>query len=95
MVNCMSKIAEIYKIDADHTAQSIQAVREKLDGGQVEAVLDFFSVQRVDPSVLREMEELAHLAEGRADKIWLLHINVEIYKVLKLAKLAARFNFRT
>lgn len=91
----MSKIAEIHKIDADHPARSIRAVREKLDGERAEAVLDFVSVQRIDPVALGEMEELATLAELRADKIWLLHVNVEIYKVLKLAKLSARFNFRT
>lgn len=91
----MPRIAEIHKIDADHPARSIGAVREKLDGEHAEAVLDFVSVQRIDPAALREMEDLASFAELRADKIWLLHVNVEIYKVLKLAKLSGRFNFRT
>jgi len=91
----MSKIAEIHKIDADHPAESIRTAREKLNGAQVETVLDFTSLSRVDPSVLREMEDLANLADERADKISLLHVNVEIYKVLKLAKLSARFTFRT
>jgi anti-anti-sigma regulatory factor len=90
----MSKIAEIYKIDAGHAAQSIRAAREKLAGDEVEAVLDFVSVQRIDPDALRELEELANLTDMRGDKVWLLHVNVEIYKVLKLAKLSARFNFR-
>ena len=52
-------------------------------------------MQRIDPAALNEMEELANLADQRADKVSLLHVNVEIYKVLKLAKLSARFNFRT
>ena len=91
----MSKIAEIYKIDAQHAAKSIRSAREKLDGDAVEVVLDFGSAERIDPAALRELEELANLADVRADKIWLVHVNVEIYKVLKLATLSARFNFRT
>ena len=91
----MSKITEIHKIDAEHAAESIRTARKKLDGAQVETVLDFTSLSRIDPSALREMEDLANLADERADKISLLHVNVEIYKVLKLAKLSARFNFRT
>lgn len=95
MTLLMPKIAEIHKIDADHPARSIRAVREKLDDEHAEAVLDFGSVQRIDPVALGEMEELVNLAELHADKISLLHVNVEIYKVLKLAKLSGRFNFRT
>jgi anti-anti-sigma regulatory factor len=90
----MSKIAEIHKIDAQHVAESLRTVRTKLDGAQVETVLDFTSVLRIDPPALREMEALATLVEESKDKICLLHVNVEIYKVLKLAKLSARFNFR-
>jgi anti-anti-sigma regulatory factor len=90
----ISKIAEIHKIDGRHIAESLRAVRTKLDGTEVEAVLDFTSVLRIDPAGLREMEDLAAM-EVTAEKICLLHVNVEIYKVLKLAKLSARFNFRT
>jgi anti-anti-sigma regulatory factor len=90
----MSKIAEIHKIDAQHVAESLRTVRTKLDGVQVETVLDFTSVLRIDPPALREMEALATPVEESKDKICLLHVNVEIYKVLKLAKLSARFNFR-
>jgi anti-anti-sigma regulatory factor len=91
----MTKIAEIHKIDAQHVAESLSAACKKLDGGNVETVLDFTAVPRVDPSALREMETLATLAEESGTKVCLLHVNVEIYKVLKLAKLAERFNFRT
>lgn len=89
------KIAEMHKIDAQHLVESLRAARKKLDGVNVETVLDFTSVLRIDPSALCEMEALATLAEETNDKICLLHVNVEIYKVLKLAKLAPRFNFRT
>lgn len=95
MTALMPKIAEMHKIDAQHVVESLRAVRMRLDGMAVEAVLDFSSVLRIDPSALCEMESLVTLAEESNDKICLLHVNVEIYKVLKLAKLSARFNFRT
>lgn len=88
------KIAEIHKINAQHAVESLRAAREKLDAVNVETVLDFTSVLQIDPPVLRELEALAILADESNDRICLLHVNVEIYKVLKLAKLSARFNFR-
>ena len=91
----VTRIAEIHKIDAQHVAECLSAMRKKLAGRNVEAVLDFTAVARIDPSALREMEALAMLAEESGNKVCLLHVNVEIYKVLKLAKLAERFNFRT
>ncbi len=91
----MPKIAEIHKIDPQHVVESLRAARKKLDGVNVETVLDFTSILRIDPPALCEMEALATLAQESGDKICLFHVNVEIYKVLKLAKLVARFNFRT
>jgi anti-anti-sigma regulatory factor len=91
----MPKIAEIHKIDPQHVVESLRAARKKLDRGNVETVLDLTAVLRIDPPTLCEMEALATLAEESGDKIRLLHVNVEIYKVLKLAKLAERFDFRT
>jgi anti-anti-sigma regulatory factor len=88
------KIAEIHKIDAQHAVESLRAAQKKLDAVNVETVLDFTSVLQIDPSVLRELEALAILTDESNDRICLLRVNVEIYKVLKLAKLSARFNFR-
>jgi anti-anti-sigma regulatory factor len=95
MTTPMPKIAEVHKIDAQHVVESLRAARKKLDGVNVEVVLDFASILRIDPPALCELEALATLAEEGSEKICLLHVNVEVYKVLKLAKLAARFNFRT
>ena len=41
------------------------------------------------------MEQLASLADDKAVKIGLRGVNVDIYKVLKLVKLAPRFCFLT
>jgi anti-anti-sigma regulatory factor len=56
-------------------------------------VLDFSSVRRIDPNALRAMEKLAGLADGKAVKVVLRGVNVDIYKVLKLVKLTSRFSF--
>jgi anti-anti-sigma regulatory factor len=56
-------------------------------------VLDFSTVRRVDPAALSAMEELAAVAEGKDVKLALRGVNIDIYKVLKLAKLVPRFSF--
>jgi len=56
-------------------------------------VLDFSSVRRVDPSAVRAMEGFADTADDKAVKVALRGVNVDVYKVLKLVKLASRFSF--
>ena len=60
-----------------------------------EVVLDFSAVRRIDPSAVRAMEELADLADARSVKVVLRAVNMDIYRVLKLLKLAQRFSFLT
>jgi len=82
------------KVDGNGVAHALQAVQEKLKVAQGEVVLDFSSVCRVDPAALRAMESLADTVDGNGTKVVLRAVNVDIYKVLKLMKLAARFSFR-
>jgi anti-anti-sigma regulatory factor len=89
----MAMIAEWLKVDGEHVLQVLQEAGEKLDGADGEVVLDFSSVLRIDPSVLGAMEKLAGKADGKSVKVVLRGVNVDIYKVLKLAKLAPRFSF--
>jgi anti-anti-sigma regulatory factor len=93
MVVRMTMNAEWIAIDGEHVVSGLQAVRETLDTAQGDVVLDFSSVHRIDPSALRAMEELAGLAKGKAVKVVLRGVNVDIYKVLKLVKLTPRFSF--
>jgi anti-anti-sigma regulatory factor len=72
---------------------ALQDAVEKLDGVAGEVVLDFMSVNRIDSSALRAMEGLAAIADQKAVKIVLRDVNVDVYKVLKLVKLARRFSF--
>jgi anti-anti-sigma regulatory factor len=95
MVVPMDTIAIWVKIDGDHVADSLQQACEKLDSAKSEVVLDFFSVRRIDPRALRAMEQLASRADEKTVRVVLCGVNVDIYKVLKLVKLAPRFSFLT
>jgi anti-anti-sigma regulatory factor len=82
-----------FKVDGVSVVQALQEAGKKLDSADGEVVFDFSSVRRIDPSGLREMEKLADIAEDKAVKVVLRGVNIDIYKVLKLVKLAPRFGF--
>jgi anti-anti-sigma regulatory factor len=50
-------------------------------------------VRRIDPSALRAIEEFAGTADDKGVKVVLCGVNVDVYKVLKLMRLAPRFSF--
>jgi len=83
------------RIDGEGVVPALQEALEKLDGAGGELVLDFSAVQRVDPSAIRALENLAVAANDKAAKVMLRGVNVRVYKVLKLTKLASRFSFLT
>ena len=83
------------ELDEERLVQALQEAGEKLDLGHGEVLLDFSSVHRIDPSALRAMEQIADKGDGKGTRVVLRGVNVEIYKVLKLMKLAPRFAFRT
>jgi anti-anti-sigma regulatory factor len=91
----MATIALFLKIDADRVADSLREACAKLTLAEGETVLDFSAVQRIDPKGLTAMEDLARLADDKSVSIGLRGVNVNVYKVLKLAKLAPRFCFLT
>ena len=89
----MATIAVMLKIDAESVVFALQQAGEKLDAANGQLVLDFSAVGRIDPAGLVALEEFAGIADGRGVKLALRGVNVEVYKVLKLAKLATRFSF--
>ncbi|HXP46783.1 MAG TPA: STAS domain-containing protein [Terriglobales bacterium] len=89
----MATIAVMFKIDGEGVAPALQQAGERLDKANGHAVLDFSTVRRVDPAALSAMQELAATADGRGVKLALRGVNSDVYKVLKLAKLASRFSF--
>jgi anti-anti-sigma regulatory factor len=89
----MAMIAVWLKIDEERVVQELQEAAEKLDNAEDEVVLDFSSVRRIDPSVLRAMEEFAGKADNQGVKVVLRGVNVDVYKVLTLVNLTSRFSF--
>jgi len=89
----MAMIAVWLKIDEERVVQGLQEAGEKLDRTDGEVVLDFSSVRRIEPSALKAMEEFASLADNKGVKVALRGVNVDVYKVLKLMRLAPRFSF--
>jgi anti-anti-sigma regulatory factor len=94
MVVRMAMIAA-WRIDGERVVHALEEFRDKLGSADREVVLDFSSVRRIDTSAIRAMEDLAVIADEKAVKIVLRGVNVDIYKVLKLVKLAPRFSFVT
>ena len=81
------------EVDGARVVHALQEAAERLARADGEVVLDFSSVRRIDPSAVREMEKLADTADGKAVKVVLRGVNIDIYKVLKLVKLVPRFSF--
>jgi ABC-type transporter Mla MlaB component len=73
--------------------QGLQEAREQLKSAEGEIVLDFSAVRRIQPSGVAAMDKLARAAEEKGIRVVLDGVSVEIYKVLKLVKLAPRFSF--
>lgn len=88
----MTMIADWLKVDGDRVALSLQEAQAKLDSSEGELVLDFSAVRRIDPGALRAMEDLASAADEKPVKVALRGVNVDVYKVLKLARLSSRFS---
>jgi anti-anti-sigma regulatory factor len=84
-----------WRIDGDQAVHALEELRDKMASADRELVLDFSSVHRIDPRAIRAMQDLSVAAEDKAVKIVLRGVGVEIYKVLKLVKLAPRFSFVT
>ena len=92
----MTTDAQWIKVDPERVVHTLQqGAVEKVNHAEGEVVLDFSAVPRIDSSVVRALEELAGLADDRSLKVVLRGVNMDIYKVLKLLKLAQRFCFET
>lgn len=89
----METIAVWLEMDEKNVRRTLQEAGEKLAGVQDEIILDFSSVLRIDPAALRAIEEFTAVAAGKGVKVVLRGVNVGIYKVLKLVRLASRFSF--
>ena len=82
-----------FVVDGERVTEGLQAVCKNLESAGPETLLDFFFVHAIDQSGLRALEDLAHAADEKNVKVVLRGINVEVYKVMKLARLTERFTF--
>lgn len=89
----MANVAVWIKVAEDRIAQAIQEALDSLNKADGEVLLDFASVRRLDPKSLRALDEFADIAQHESVKVVLRGVNIDIYKVLKLVKMAKRFSF--
>jgi anti-anti-sigma regulatory factor len=89
----MGEIAMLLKLEEDQLVPGLQEISKKLDASGAELVVDFSAVCRIDSNAVLAIEELAREADNKAIKIVFRGVNVDVYKVLKLVKLASRFSF--
>jgi anti-anti-sigma regulatory factor len=82
-----------FVIDGEHVAQQLNEICGKLATEGPEVLLDFFLAQTLDPAGIQALEELACAAGIENAKIVLRGMNIEMYKVLKLAGLSDNFTF--
>lgn len=89
----MAAIAVWTKVEEESAVEELRGAGDKLDAATGDLTLDLSSVHQIDASMVRAMEELADRADDKGVKVALRGVNVDVYKVLKLVKLSARFVF--
>ena len=89
----MAIVSEWLKMDDKHMRESLNAACARLQEGETELVLDFSAVKRLDAEALLRLGEIAAIAESKKARIAIRGINVDVYRVLKTARMASRFTF--
>jgi anti-anti-sigma regulatory factor len=79
--------------DANGLAAALELEAAHLDAGEQELVLDFSAVSRIDTGALAALENLLRAAGENGIRVSLRGVNVVVYKVLKLTKVAQRLSF--
>lgn len=86
-------IAEWQRIDGEHVAESLRAIAEKLTASDGDLVLDFSAVRFLSPAALAALSQFASTAEKKRVRLVFRAVNIDVYKVLKLAKMTSRLAF--
>jgi anti-anti-sigma regulatory factor len=89
----METIAVWRKIDGARVVEGLEEASARLAGSDREVVLDFSAVSRMSPDALAALERLAAAAEEKTVRVALRAVNLDVYRVLKLAKLTGCFSF--
>jgi anti-anti-sigma regulatory factor len=88
----MTMIDVWVEIDGSRVGQALHEATEKLDSAGGDVFLDFSALRRLDPRRLGALEDFASAADDKAVMVTSRGVNVDIYKVLKLARLSSRFS---
>jgi anti-anti-sigma regulatory factor len=89
----MEIVATLTRPDEANLLQFLHEAETKLADAEGEVTVDFSDVRRIDASVIRAIEQLANHADDTGVKVAFRGVDVNVYKVLKLVKLAGRFSF--
>ncbi|HSU66740.1 MAG TPA: STAS domain-containing protein [Tepidisphaeraceae bacterium] len=90
----MSTSAIPLKMTPEHLVELLRGeALEQVRRGQPGAVLDFSGVTRIDAGAIKGLEDLARLAEESNVPLQLRGVGIEVYRVLKLLKLAEKLSF--
>ncbi len=80
------------KLNGSDLIGALQAAGEKLEEMEGDLILDFSSVRRVTPAAVSAMSDFVDAADERSVNVVLRGVNVDVYRVLKLARLEQRFS---
>jgi anti-anti-sigma regulatory factor len=87
------EIVATTKLDEASPLQLLQEAENNLASAEGEVTVDFSAVRRIDAGVIQAIEQLANHADDKGFKVAFRGVDVNVYKVLKLVKLAGRFSF--
>ena len=80
------------KLNGGDLIGALQAAGEKLESMEGDMILDFSAVRRVDPAALSAMSDFVDSADENCVHLVLRGVSVDVYRVLKLARLEQRFS---
>lgn len=83
---------ECCKLQPGHIAEGLREAGKTLSETHGAVVLDFSDVRRVAPEDLQALEKLAEQETPGSGSLTLRAVSVDVYKVLKLSRLASRFS---
>ncbi len=89
----MATVSVMLKVDNHDVVRTLRQSCEQLKSGDGQLIVDFSALRRIDPQVLSAMRDLTARAEANSVKLTLRGVNIEVYKVLTLLKLASRFSY--
>ncbi len=79
------------KVDEERLVASLRNLGAELKGAD-DVILDLSAVRRVDPAALEALTEFVDTADDKTVNVVLSGVSVDVYRVLKLARLTQRFS---